>query len=97
MAPRQIRALELGCIAMIQGKNFVLALDSTQLYSSQKCMSLRHAQLRIWIRTKKTGTSTFYQTVRLQLQLLENTRSPQNWSETALNFSYRWTNIPEFS
>jgi hypothetical protein len=41
------KALELGCIAMGQGENLVLALGSTQQYSRQKCMSLRHAQLRI--------------------------------------------------
>jgi hypothetical protein len=30
MAPRQIKGLELGCIATIQGENLVLALGSTQ-------------------------------------------------------------------
>jgi hypothetical protein len=36
MAPRQIKALKLGCIAMVQGKNLVLALGGTQRYSRQK-------------------------------------------------------------
>jgi hypothetical protein len=30
MAPRQITALELGCIATVQAENLVLALGSTQ-------------------------------------------------------------------
>jgi hypothetical protein len=47
MAQRQIKVMELGCIAMVQGGNLVLALGSTQQYSRQKCMPLRHAQLRI--------------------------------------------------
>jgi hypothetical protein len=41
------KALGLGCTAMKQGKNLVLALGSTQHYSRQKYMPLRHVQLRI--------------------------------------------------
>jgi hypothetical protein len=37
------KALELGCIAVGQGRNLVLVLGSTQQYSRQKCMPLRHA------------------------------------------------------
>jgi hypothetical protein len=33
IAPRQIKALELGCIAMVPGKNLVSALVSKQRYS----------------------------------------------------------------
>jgi hypothetical protein len=30
MVPKQIKALGLGCIAMVQGENLVLVLGSTQ-------------------------------------------------------------------
>jgi hypothetical protein len=36
MVPKQKKALGLGCTAMKQGKNLVLALGSTQQYSRQK-------------------------------------------------------------
>jgi hypothetical protein len=70
MVPRQIKALELGCIAMEQGGNLVSALVSTQQYSRQKCMPFRHVQLRIWTGTIKIGTAirVFYQIVKLQLK-----------------------------
>jgi hypothetical protein len=47
MVPKQKNALELGCTAMIKEKNIVLALGSTQQYSRQTYMPLRHAQLKI--------------------------------------------------
>jgi hypothetical protein len=97
MVPRQTKALELGRIAMGQGGNLVLALGSTQKYSRQKCIPLRHAQLRIYIGTIKTETSTYCPTVKQQLNHLANTRSLQNWSGTATNPSYNWSNIIEFS
>jgi hypothetical protein len=81
-------ALELGCTAMVQGKNLVLALDGIQWYSRNKCTPLRHAQLSI--RTRTIRTSTFYQATKLQLKHLENTESPQNWSGTAINPSHNW-------
>jgi hypothetical protein len=67
MVPRKMKALEVGCIAMVQGENLVLALGSIQQYSRQKCMPLRHVQLRIQIRTIKIGTSTFCQKAKLKL------------------------------
>jgi hypothetical protein len=97
MAPRKIMALKLGCIDIVQGENLVLALGSTQEYSRQKCMPLRHAQLRAKIGTIKIGTSTFYQTVKLQLKHLANSRSLRNWSGTANNPTYNWPNITEFN
>jgi hypothetical protein len=45
-APRQIKSLELGCIVTEQGGNSVSALVSTQQYSRQKYMPLRHVQRR---------------------------------------------------
>jgi hypothetical protein len=48
-------------------------------------------------RNYRTGTHTFYQTVKRQLKHLENTRSPQNCSETATNPSYNWPNMTEFN
>jgi hypothetical protein len=89
---KTIKALELGCIAMVQGKTLVLTLGSTQQYSrqKQKCKPLRHVQLKIYesIGTIKTETSTFCQTVKLQLKHLANTRSLQKWSGIAINPSY---------
>jgi hypothetical protein len=35
--------------------------------------------------------------VKLQLKHLANTRSPQNWSGTAMNPSCNWPNITEFN
>jgi hypothetical protein len=35
--------------------------------------------------------------VKLQLKHLANARSPQNWSGTAINPSYNWPDITEFS
>jgi hypothetical protein len=58
MAPGQIKALELRSIAMVQGENLVLDLGSTQHYSRQRCMPLRHVQLRIYIGTIKIETYT---------------------------------------
>jgi hypothetical protein len=93
----KIKALELGCAAMAQGKNFVFALGSTQQYSRHKRMSLRHVQLRIYIGTIQIETSISYQILKQQLKHLINTRSPQNWSGTAINPSYNWPNITEFN
>jgi hypothetical protein len=93
MAPRQIKALELAYIAMVQFENLVLLLGSKQEYSRHECMSLSYAQLRVKIGTIKIGISTFCQTVQLQSKHLANTRSPQNWSRTAINPSYNWRNI----
>jgi hypothetical protein len=56
MAPRQTNALELGCIAMAHGKILV---------ARQKCMPLKHAQLRTQRGTPKIETSVFYQIVKL--------------------------------
>jgi hypothetical protein len=89
------KALELGCIAMVQGENLVLTLGSAVQYSRRKSMPLRHVQLRIYIGTIKIGTSTFYQTVKLQLNHLANTRSSKNWSGTAINPSYNWPNMTD--
>jgi hypothetical protein len=97
MIPRQIKALELGCIAMVQGENLVLALGSTQQYSRQKYMPLRHAQLRIYIEAINIEISIFYHIIKLQLKHLLNTRSFQNWFGTVTNPSYNWLNITEFS
>jgi hypothetical protein len=86
-----------GCIAMVQGKNLVSALGSIQKNSKQKCMPLRHEQLKFQIGTIKTETSAFYQRVKLQLKHLANTRSPQKWSGAAINPSYNWQDISKFN
>jgi hypothetical protein len=46
-APKQKKSLGLERTATKQGKNLVLALESTQQYSRQKYMPLRHMQVRI--------------------------------------------------
>jgi hypothetical protein len=48
-------------------------------------------------RNYEIGASIFYETVKLQLKHLANTRSPQNWSGTAINPLYNWPDITEFS
>jgi hypothetical protein len=45
--PREIRVLQLGCRVMAQGGSLASALGNTPQYFRQKCMPLRHAQLRI--------------------------------------------------
>jgi hypothetical protein len=49
MAPRQIEALELECIAMVQGENLVLALGSTQQCSTVENLDRNYKNRNIYI------------------------------------------------
>jgi hypothetical protein len=77
MAPKEKKAMEMGCTAMGQKENLVLALGSTQQHFRRKYTPLRYVQSRIYRGTRRIEALLFYQIVKLQLKHLVNTGSPE--------------------
>jgi hypothetical protein len=87
MVPRQTKARELVCTAMVPGGKLSFGLGQyttvfqAEVYAVKACVMIGSIEI---------GTSAFYLTVRLHLKCSTNTRSIPNWSGTATRPSWNW-------
>jgi hypothetical protein len=97
MDPRQIKALEPGCVAMVQGENLSFSLGQYTMVFQAEVYALKACAIENVDRNYKSGNFCILSDSQVAVKALGNTRTPQNWSGTASNPSHNWPNITEFS